>query len=423
MFPVHDLMEKLFPICRSLTGDGVRETLAIIGEQIPLSVHEVPSGTQCFDWTVPDEWNIRDAYVKDGNGNRLVDFRKNNLHVLGYSEPVEGEFTLDELQGHLFTHPDLSHAIPYLTSYYAPRWGFCLSQDQLNAMGPGPYQVKIDSTLRPGSLTYADLLIPGDSEQEILLSTYICHPSMANNELSGPAVTTELVKWLQSLTRRRYSYRIVFAPETLGAICYLFRNFETMKRNTIAGYVITCVGGPGRPTYIQTRQSDALVDRISAHVLAHCDEDANVLSYAHRGSDERQYGSPGVDLPVGSLARTLHGDFPEYHSSLDNLEFVTEAQLERSLALYKKCITAIEANIKYRVKTTCEPQLGKRGLYPTLGSDPSTTEKMAVTTALIGYCDGTYDLLKIAEAHGWPVWALYDTVNTFVDHGLLEAAS
>ena len=414
------LMEELFPINRSLTGHGVRQTLDILGKHISLEISEVPSGTQVFDWTVPDEWNCTDAYIMDAEGQRVVDFQANNLHVLGYSEPVEGDFTLEDLKDHLYTRPDLPDAIPYLTSYYARRWGFCLSQTQLDGMGPGPYQVKIDSTLEPGSLTYGELLIPGESDEEVLLSTYMCHPSMANNELSGLLVVTWLVKWLLARTDRHYSYRILFVPETIGAITYLLRHMEEMKAKTVAGYVVTCVGGPGRPTFIQTRTQDTLLDKITKHVLEHCGEDYQILPFADRGSDERQYNAPGVDMPVSTLARTLFADFPEYHTSLDNLDFVTGAQLEASLELYKKCLLALERNRIYRVTTLCEPQLGKRGLYPTLGSQHDIADKMKVTNALIGYCDGTLDLIDVAAAHGLPVWDFYETADKFVTEGVLE---
>lgn len=417
---MRQLMEELFPINRSLMGDGVRESLNVLGQHIPIEIKEIPSGTQVFDWRIPYEWNCRDAYVKNADGTRVIDFQKNNLHVVGYSEPIEGVFSLDELKPYLHTRPDVPEAIPYLTSYYERRWGFCLSQNQLDSMQPGSYEVKIDSTLEPGSMSYAELKIPGNSEKEIFLSTYICHPSMANNELSGPVTTTYLAEWLLNNKNNHYSYRILFVPETIGAIAYLSNHIEEMKNKIIAGYVVNCVGGPGIPTYVQTRSQNTLVDKVTSHVLANCGEDYRLLPYARRGSDERQFNAPGVDLPVGSLVRTLFGDYPEYHTSLDNLDFVTGDQLLASLKIYKKCIQAIENNARYRVTTICEPQLGKRGLYPTIGGQYNIAEVMKVANGLIGYCDGEHDLIDIAEIHDLPIWDFYETVDDFVSHGLLE---
>jgi len=416
---MHALMAELFPICRSLTGDGVRQTLARLSEVVPYQVHEVPSGSQVFDWVVPDEWNIRDAYVMDQSGRRVIDFQASNLHVVGYSEPFAGVLTREQLLPHLYSRADLPDAIPYLTSYYSRRWGFCLSQRQLEALGPGPFQVKIDSTLAPGSLTYADLLIPGDSEHEILLSSYCCHPSMANNELSGPVLTTFLAKSIMDRPKRRYSYRIVVVPETIGAITYISRHLQTLKDNVAAGYVLTCVGGPSGPTYGLSRQGNSLADRVALNTLAHCGEDYRVLPWIERASDERQYGAPGVDLPVGSLMRSRYFDYPEYHTSLDDLSLVTPAQMAASFALYNEMIDALEANRTWRVTTLCEPQLGKRGLYPSLGGQHDINKQMFVMNALIGYCDGSRDLVAIADLHNRPVRDFVEAVALLAENGLL----
>ena len=416
---MHSMMTELFPICRSLTGDGVRETLARLSDIVPYEIHEVPSGTKAFDWEVPDEWNIRDAYVMDQDGNRVIDFQANNLHVVSYSEPFSGVLSREELLPHLHTRADLPEAIPYLTSYYSRQWGFCLSQRQLEALGPGPFQVKIDSTLAPGSLTYADLLIPGDNEQEILLTSYCCHPSMANNELSGPVLTTFLAKSIIERPRRRYSYRIVIAPETIGAITYISRHLQTLKNNVVAGYVLTCVGGPSEPTYGLSRNGNSLADRVALNTLAHCGENYRVLPWIERASDERQYGAPGVDLPVGSLMRSRYFDYPEYHTSLDDLSLVTPAQMAASFVLYKELVDVLEANRVLRVTSLCEPQLGKRDLYPSLGGQHDINKQMFVMNALIGYCDGSLDMIAIADLHDRPVRDLIGAAALLAENGLL----
>ncbi len=425
---MHALMRELFPICRSLTGPGVRDTLAILGRDLPLTVHEVPTGTAALDWTVPDEWAIRDAHVSDMDGTRIIDFRDSNLHVVGYSEPVDAILSLDDLRPHLHSRPDLPEAIPYLTSYYRRRWGFCLSHKQLESLetrGPGPYRAVIDSTLAPGSLTYAELRIPPtegdpDNAPEILLSTYVCHPSMANNELSGPVVTTFLARRLLEQPRRRLAYRIIFVPETLGALVYLGRHLDEMKRRTLAGYVVTCVGGPSGPTYLRTRWGDRLVDRATEHVLKFWDEPSRIVEFTERGSDERQYCAPGIDLPVGSLCRSKYHDYPEYHTSLDNLDFVTGDHLARSLALYEACLDALEGNRRFRTTVLGEPQLGRRGLYSDLGAVVGGVRREDLYLALLAYSDGETDLIRIADIHGWPVAGLIDAARTLAAHGLLE---
>lgn len=422
-YEMHSWARDLFPVNRSLTGKGVRETLGYLSKIIPdLTVHEVPSGTQAFDWTVPDEWNVRRAFIEDEYGNRVVDFARNNLHLVGYSVPVDEWMTLAELQPHLHSLPDQPGAIPYVTSYYVRRWGFCLAHAQRESLAEGRYHVVIDATLEPGSLTYGEVLLPGKEEKEILLSTYICHPSMANNELSGPVVTTALTRWLASKTDRRYSYRIVFIPETIGSIVYISRHLDELKKRVIAGYVVTCVGDDRAYSFLRSRNGTTLADRAAKLVLERVAPEHVEYSYLDRGSDERQYCSPGVDLPVASIMRTRYNSYPEYHTSLDDLHLVTPTGLEGAFTAYSKTIDLIENNHTYRATTLCEPQLGKRGLYPTLSTRGAGYSVRGMTNVL-AYADGTRDLIDLASYIGLNVDEALETAAKLVSAGLLSVVN
>lgn len=417
---MHALATELFPICRSITGNGVRQTLAILKERLPgLVIHEIPSGTQCFDWVVPQEWNIRDAYVLAPDGEKIIDFKATNLHVVGYSTPVNRVVTLEELQEHLYSLPDQPKAIPYVTSYYRERWGFCLTHEQREQLKPGNYTVCIDSDLSNGSLTYAELILPGQSDKEVFLSTYVCHPSMANNELSGPVVTTFLAKWLAGLQNRRYTYRIIFIPETIGSIAYLSLNHKVMKPNTVAGFNVTCVGDERAYSYLPSRQGDTLADEVALHVLQHLHSNYVAYTFLDRGSDERQYCSPGIDLPVCVVMRTKFGQYPEYHTSLDDLTLVTPSGLFGSFEVLQKCIECLEWDEVLQATVLGEPQLGKRNLYPTLSMKNSA---LLVKTMMniLAYADGQHSLLDICRLINVPMWEIVETVRRLKAEQLLR---
>ncbi len=416
------LAKELYPICRSITGPGTRASLKILQRELPgLTLHAVPSGTACFDWIVPDEWEIREAFIEDAAGRRIVDFADHNLHEVNYSTPIDAVLTLEELRPHLYSLPDLPKAIPYVTSYYKQRWGFCLSHEQLLALTPGSYRVRIDSRIAPGQLSYGEILIPGNSAQEIFLSTYVCHPSMANNELSGPVVTTEILRWIASCTDRKYSYRAVFIPETIGSIVYLSRNLAVLKERVIAGFNVTCIGDERAYSHLPSRQTGTMADRAALHALAHHAgaQAFKRYSFLDRGSDERQYCSPGIDLPVTTIMRSKYGEYPEYHTSLDNFDLVTSAGLAGGFQALALAIATIESNGTYRTTVLGEPQLGRRGLYPSVGTRRGS-DGVRDMMAVLAYGDGAHDLLAIADLLQVPIWELVPIVDQLLAHGLLE---
>lgn len=417
---MYDLMAELYPICRSITGDGVRQSLAILQQHIPLQIEEVSSGTAVFDWTIPKEWNIRDAYVKNPAGEKVIDFQQHNLHVLNYSVPVQRRVTLAELQEHLFSLPEYPDWIPYRTSYYRENWGFCLSERARQSLREGEYEVFIDATLEPGHLTYGEYLLPGESEEEVLLSCHSCHPSLANDNLSGMAVATFLAKALQKRPRR-YSYRFLFIPGTIGSITWLARNEANVARIK-HGLVLACLGDPGHSTYKRSRRGDAEIDRAVLHVLRQSGQPYEVVDFSPYGYDERQYCSPGFNLAVGSLTRTPHGRFPEYHTSADNLELVRPEFLDDSFARYLNVLDVLEKNRTYlNTNPKCEPQLGKRGLYGALGGLKDTKEREMAMLWVLNLSDGTHTLLDIADRAGYPFTLVSEVAALLQEHGLLTA--
>jgi len=414
---LHSFAAELYPICRSITGNGLRRTLTMIQNRIPLQIFEVPSGTQVFDWTVPKEWNIRDAYIKDTSGNRIVDFQQCNLHVLNYSVPVRAAMPLAELKSHLFTLPEHPDWIPYRTSYYKPDWGFCLSHKQMLGLTDGIYEVCIDSTLEDGHLTYGECYLPGKSKAEVLISAHVCHPSLANDNLSGLAVATFLAQFL-SKHDLRYSYRVLFIPGTIGAITWLAQNSEAVC-HIRHGLVLTGIGDSGGFHYKRSRCGNAEIDRATAHVLGHCGEPSEVLEFSPYGYDERQYCSPGFNLSVGCLMRSVWGTFPEYHTSADNLDFIQPRQLARSLRLCVSIFDVLEDNRSYLNQNPyCEPQLGKRNLYRSTGGD-SFDKEITARLWVLNLSDGEHSLLDIAERSGLTFAAIRDAAGLLYENGLL----
>jgi aminopeptidase-like protein len=416
---MHAMVTELFPICRSITGEGLRETLRRVAQRIPLQIHEVPTGTQVLDWSVPREWNIRDAYIKNSRGQRIIDFRESNLHVVNYSIPVRAKLSLKQLKEHLYTLPDRIDWIPYRTSYYRETWGFCLSQRQYDSLPEDEFEVVIDSSLENGSLSYGECVLPGKSRDEILISCHACHPSLANDNLSGLAVATFLAKVLASRSNR-FTYRFLFVPGTIGSIAWLSRNEDVVQRIK-HGLVLACVGDRGAPTYKKSRRGNALIDRAVMHLLAHSQQPYNVCEFSPYGYDERQYCSPGFNLPVGCLQRTPYGKFPEYHTSADDLEFVAPEALQNTLSLAMDAVQLLETNLTYR--NLCpkgEPQLGKRGLYHTIGGQADTETRELAMLWVLNLSDGQHSLLDIAERSGMKYEVVQRAAMDLQQHDLLS---
>jgi aminopeptidase-like protein len=420
---MHALARRLYPLCRSLTGDGVRKTLARLRELIPLELREIPTGTRVLDWTVPKEWNIRDAYVKAPSGERVVDFRESNLHVVGYSVPVRRRLPLAELRDHLHSLPERPNWIPYRTSYWEETWGFCLSHSRLLELDDGEYEVCIDSSLEPGHLTYGELELPGETADEVLISTHVCHPSLANDNLSGIAIATFLARRLAEEPRRRFTYRFLFLPGIIGPITWLALNEEKLPRIR-HGLVLALLGHPGPPTYKRSRRGDAEVDRAAAHVLRHSGDDHDIRDFSPYGYDERQYCSPGFDLPVGRLTRTPHGEFPEYHTSADDLDLVRPECLADSLAKTTAILEVLAGNATYvNESPKGEPQLGRRGLYRSLGGGEARGERELATLWVLNLSDGRHSLLDVAERSGLPFQAIRRSADALLEHRLLSEAT
>tara|TARA_A100000164_G_scaffold325364_1_gene310402 strand:- start:616 stop:1896 length:1281 start_codon:yes stop_codon:yes gene_type:complete len=419
---IHDFARELWPINRSITGKGIRETLMRISKHLKnFKIKSLPTGTKVFDWTIPKEWNVNEAYIITPSGQKICDFSKNNLHLVGYSTPFKGNVNLKELKNHLHTLPDQPKAIPYITSYYEKKWGFCISQEQFETLENGTYKVVIDSNLFKGKLNYGELLIKGKNDKEIFLSTYICHPSMANNELSGPAVVTFLAKWLQEHNKHEFTYRIIFIPETIGSISYLSVNYKAMKKKIFAGFNVSCVGDEKAYSYVPSRNGKTISDLVARHVLKHIDSNFIEYSWLDRGSDERQYCAPGIDLPIASILRSKYGKYPEYHTSLDNLKnVVTPKGLYGGYWAIRKALEAIEKNKKYIVTVLCEPQMSKRGLYYNDTLKKSNKE-IKLMMDLISLCDGENSLLEIAEILKMPIWELYKSVDELIDNKVIRA--
>ena len=418
---IFEFAEDIFPINRSLTGNGVRETLARIKLLIPdLKIHEVSSGTKVYDWVIPKEWNIESAYIIGPNGEKICDYAQNNLHLVGYSMPIDRKISLDELQLHLYSLPEQPEAIPYVTSYYEETWGFCISQNDRNKLVEGEYEILIKGNKSTGVLNYADVVFKGRSKKEVIFSTYVCHPSMANNEVSGISVSTFLAKWIAGLNDRYYTYRFIFVPETIGSLLYIKKNFKYLKKNTIAGFNITCIGDERAYSYLPSRNGDTLADKVARHVLNKIDPSFKTYSWSDRGSDERQYCAPGIDLPVASIMRSKYGEYPEYHTSLDQLgKVVTKKGLEGGLKVLQEIVLSLESNFYPMLKTVGEPQLSKRDLYPKT-SIKSPQQEARLFLNLTTWSDGTKSLLDIAEILGVYVLDIMPYIKILEDKKLLR---
>jgi aminopeptidase-like protein len=433
-----ELIKELFPICRSITGNGVRETLSIIKEIIPeLKIFEVKSNTKVFDWDVPKEWNINDAYIKNSKNEKIIDFKKSNLHVLNYSIPINCKLSLAELKKHIFTNKDQPNLIPYRTSYYKENWGFCMSEKQFKSLEEDTYEIVIDSSLENGSLTYGELFLKGQNPEEILLTCYVCHPSMCNDNLSGTCLLTHLSNAMSKM-KLKYSYRFLFIPETIGAIVWLSKNQNSLS-NIKFGIVATCVGDRGKITFKKTKNGNSLIDKITEETLTNSKKPYKIVDFFPWGSDERQFSSPGINIPMASIMRTMYSQFPEYHTSGDNLDFMSSESLEDSFGLYLEIIKQIESHESLenyeKEKTTidkiddeiyknlnpfCEPQLGKRGLYEMTGGMQQNSITKNAIFWILNFSDGNYSLRKISELAGINYIEIKKSAELLVKENLLK---
>ena len=417
---MYALAKKIFPICRSITGKGVRETLEILKEVCSeLEIYSIESGTKVFDWTVPKEWNIEDAYIENEKGTRIIDFKENNLHVVGYSEPVDRWVGRDELLQYVYTQPDQPDVIPYVTSYYISRYGFCMTENMKRGLEKGRYHMVIKSSLSEGYMNWGEILFQGDTADEICFSTNICHPSLGNNEISGPVVLIYLAKWISTIKNRRFTYRFLFIPETIGSIAYISQNLEHMKQHIKAGFVVTCVGDDKNYSYVESRKGDTLADKVLRHILKWHYPKFNTYSFLKRGSDERQYCAPGVDLPFCVFCRSKFHEYKEYHTSKDDLDFISAEGLGNSLEVLQKTVLLLEKNHKYRTSILCEPQLGKRGLYPTIGQKNTYTDIKKIQN-FIAYADGQADLIDISEKIEQSAIDMIPVVEKLLEEEIIE---
>jgi aminopeptidase-like protein len=417
---MHDFARKLWSLPRSITGSGLRRTLEMISEELGgLSIYEVPSGTAVGDWVIPDEWTLRRSILIDPHGKIICDSDVSNLHVVNYSEPFDGKMELGELQQYLHSLPDLPTAVPYMTSYYERRWGFCLPHQIRERLVNGVYTIRMDTDLQPGSLTYGDLVIPGKSKKEILISTYVCHPSMANNELSGPVVSTNLIKYLRSLNSRRYTYRFVFAPETIGAITYIHNNLEHLRKHVVGALNLTCLGDDRTYSLLPTRGGKHRLDTIARHVLKHLSKDYVEYPWTSRGSDERQYSSPGLDLPMISIMRSKYWEYPEYHTSLDDLvDLVTPSGLQGGFQAIQRTFDILECDVFPGANVVGEPMLSRRNLYSTLGGSRFSV-KRNLFLDVWSFCDGTNSALDIAHQLNLRFDEVLEAVTVLQDNHLV----
>lgn len=418
---IETYFDRLWPLLRSITGEGVRKTHDILNELVPLERMEIPTGTQVLDWKIPQEWVVKDAYVITPDGKKILDVWENNLHLMNYSIPFSGELSRAELDKHLYSIPEMPEAIPYVTSYYVPRWGFCLSEKMRSSLPDGQYKVVVDTKMIDGNLTLSHAILPGETDKEVLISTYTCHPSMANNELSGPLLAAFLYRRLASLEKRKLTYRFVFVPETIGAIAYLHYYGKHLMEKTIAGYVATCVGNCDNFTYKKSRRGQSLADKAAILALKRLDPHLEILDFFPSGSDERQYCSPGFDLPVGSVIRSLYSQFSEYHTSLDNKEFISFDSLQKSIDAYFEICCLLDKNTTYKnLFPYGEPMLSKRNLDMSIGSKRKVSDFMKSCQWLLNLSDGEHSLLDISIRSGQDFHLLYDVAQSCLQAKILE---